>query len=120
MTFHENRKSTECVVTLWRGEPFREDFSEVSGLLAKEIGVKAIVGRTKGDRRVSNESSEDFVIEEMEIKDGSSKKNRILRYKQPEGSFSNPNGDIAEMTANWLCRAMENDEICIRNWKGRS
>ena len=114
VTFHENRKSTECVVTLWRGEPFREDFSEVSGLLAKEIGVKAIVGRTKGDRRVSNESSEDFVIEEMEIKDGSSKKNRILRYKQPEGSFSNPNGDIAEMTANWLCRAMENDEIATQ------
>ena len=114
VTFHENRKSTECVVTLWRGEPFREDFSEVSGLLAKEIGVKAIVGRTKGDRRVSNESSEDFVIEEMEIKDASSKKNRILRYKQPEGSFSNPNGDIAEMTANWLCRAMENDEIATQ------
>ena len=114
VTFHENRKSTECVVTLWRGEPFREDFSEVSGLLAKEIGVKAIVGRTKGDRRVSNESSEDFVIEEMEIKDASSKKNRVLRYKQPEGSFSNPNGDIAEMTANWLCRAMENDEIATQ------
>ena len=115
VTLHENRKSTECVVTLWRGEPFREDFAEVSGLLAKEIGVKAVVGRTKGDRRVSNNSSEDFVVEEMEIKDAASNEtSRILRYKQPEGSFSNPNGDIAEMTANWLCRAMETDEIAAQ------
>ena len=114
VTFHENRKSTECVVTLWRGEPFREDFAKVSGLLAKEIGVKAIVGRTKGDRRVSNDSTEDFVVEEMEIKDNESGTGRVLRYKQPEGSFSNPNGDIAEMTANWLCRAMETDEIAAQ------
>ena len=114
VTFHENRKSTECVVTLWRGEPFREDFAKVSGLLAKEIGVKAIVGRTKGDRRVSNDSAEDFVVEEMEIKDNESSTGRVLRYKQPEGSFSNPNGDIAEMTANWLCRAMETDEIAAQ------
>ena len=47
VTFHENRKSTECVVTLWRGEPFREDFAKVSGLLAKEIGVKAMSGGRK-------------------------------------------------------------------------
>ena len=114
VTFHENRKSTECVVTLWRGEPFREDFAKVSGLLAKEIGVKAIVGRTKGDRRVSNDSTEDFVVEEIEIKDNESGTGRVLRYKQPEGSFSNPNGDIAEMTANWLCRAMETDEIAAQ------
>ena len=103
VTFHENRASTECVITLWKGEKIESDFADVAGVLADEIGVKAIVARAKGEKKVSNNSKDDFVIEEMHVL------NRTMKYKQPEGSFSNPNGDIAEITANWLSENMQKD-----------
>ena len=42
---------------------------------------------------------------------------RHLRYKQVEGAFSNPNGDVAEVTARWLHDACE-DILLARNKKG--
>ena len=42
---------------------------------------------------------------------------RHLRYKQVEGAFSNPNGDVAEVTARWLHDVCE-DILLARNEKG--
>lgn len=42
---------------------------------------------------------------------------RHLRYKQVEGAFSNPNGDVAEVTARWLHDACE-DILLARNKRG--
>lgn len=39
-----------------------------------------------------------YVNEEYKLNDG-----RLLRYKQPEGSFSNPNASVCIGTLNWLC-----------------
>ena len=42
---------------------------------------------------------------------------RHLRYKQVEGAFSNPNGDVAEITARWLHDVTE-DILLARNKRG--
>ena len=42
---------------------------------------------------------QDFVVETMTTCDG----RRIVEFKHTEGSFSNPNPDVAELTANFLC-----------------
>ena len=39
-----------------------------------------------------------YVIERYRLSDG-----RELQYKQPEGSFSNPNASVCIGTLNWLC-----------------
>lgn len=36
------------------------------------------------------------------LSSSSSSSTRLLRYQQVEGAFSNPNGDVAEVTAEWL------------------
>ena len=42
---------------------------------------------------------QDFVVETMTTCDGG----RVVEFKHTEGSFSNPNPDVAELTANFLC-----------------
>jgi hypothetical protein len=45
------------------------------------------------------------VNEAYQLRDG-----RRLRYKQPEGSFSNPNASVCVGTLNWLCSVVSSIE----------
>jgi len=119
INFHENREGSEMLITLCNGQPLCPNFPELAGEMAAELNVKAVVGRARKEKAVSNNSTEDFVTESMQIVernvdsgngnagDGAIGMSiRTMKYTQPEGSFSNPNGDIAELTANWLCDKM--------------
>lgn len=80
-------------------------------------GVKGVVGRSKKRVRVASEGV-DHVWETVTVRgrgggddeydDASGAMNTstssggVLRYQQVEGAFSNPNGDVAEITAEWL------------------
>jgi tRNA/tmRNA/rRNA uracil-C5-methylase (TrmA/RlmC/RlmD family) len=143
VNFHENREGTEVVVTLCNGSPLAPHFAELSEELVREVGmsVKAVVGRARKEKVVSDNSKLDFVTETMHLfsppfspsptttttlrdttcddtatgttgdddMGGGDDGGRTMTYVQPEGSFSNPNGDIAELTANWLCGKMRGE-----------
>jgi hypothetical protein len=219
INFHENRNGNEMMITLCNGLPLCPNFPELASELASELRVKAVIGRARKEKLVSNNSSDDFVIESMKIRDVGSDVSggvssdvsgggdvsggvssdisgggdvsggvssdvsrgvssdvsrgvgvgvgvgsdvssdvsgdvsggvssdvsgsdvssgdvsgdgndgdddgvgkvhvpyRTIRYRQPEGSFSNPNGDIAEITANWLCHKMRIENMKSQNRK---
>lgn len=63
-----------------------------------------VMGRSKG--QVVSTSEKRYVQETLRTKDG-----RSLQYRQPEGSFSNPNGRINEKCLDWLCDVLKSVEF---------
>lgn len=122
INFHENRNGTEILCTLCSGRPLPQCFSALAGELASELGIKAVIGRARKERVVSAQNGikdDAFVVEHMEVRCSSKDEKvcRSLSYIQPEGSFSNPNADIAEVTANWLCDLMRRNNIKAQHRK---
>jgi tRNA/tmRNA/rRNA uracil-C5-methylase (TrmA/RlmC/RlmD family) len=131
INFHENREGTEMMITLCNGKPLCPDFPELAGQLADALGVKAVIGRAKKEKAISLSNNlicnNAFVTERMYIRsdnslsvaatDAPTPPVRTMVYAQPEGSFSNPNGDIAELTANWLCDKMQREGMKAQNRK---
>ena len=116
INFHENRVGNEMLITLCNGRPLCPEFSELAAELAEELGVKAVLGRAKKECVLSSNTTDASISEVMNIYNN----NEIIKtitYLQPEGSFSNPNGDIAELTANWLCDRMRQEEMKLQNRK---
>ena len=60
-----------------------------------------LIGRSKG-KCILLEDNRNYVNEQLHLNDG-----RILRYKQYEGSFSNPNGRVNEKCLDWLCQRVD-------------
>lgn len=59
-----------------------------------------VPGDVPGDLSPVNDSTDAAGV--VGTGDESAPPSRHLRYKQVEGAFSNPNGDVAEVTARWL------------------
>lgn len=92
-------QSGDMLVTLIYAEavPLDERWCDAAHALKAALGVPALLGRTKG-QTVCLER--EHVEEVYALKDG-----RRLKYRQMEGSFSNPSATMCEHTLGFLCEA---------------
>ncbi len=83
--------SGELLVTLIYHRRLDEAWEAAARQLADELGIQ-LIGRSRGQKIVLGR---DWLLEEFEL-DG-----RRLRYKQIEGSFSQPNGGVNRHMLGW-------------------
>ena len=81
----------EALITLIYRRPLDENWKSAATTLEQLLGAR-IIGRSRKQRIVV---SEDYVTEVL------SAGGRTLRYKQPEGSFVQPNGVINQSMLSW-------------------
>lgn len=83
--------SGDALITLAYHRPLDDAWqAEAEGLAAK-LGV-SIVGRSKGKRIVIGR---DYVTEQLTVA------GRVFSYRQPEGAFTQPNGEVCQKMLNW-------------------
>jgi len=83
--------SGDALITLAYHRPLDDAWqAEAEGLAAK-LGV-SIVGRSKGKRIVIGR---DYVTEQLTVA------SRVFSYRQPEGAFTQPNGEVCQKMLNW-------------------
>ncbi|WP_332673284.1 tRNA (uridine(54)-C5)-methyltransferase TrmA [Aromatoleum sp.] len=83
--------SGELMVTLVYHRPLDESWEAAARGLAADFGVQ-LIGRSRKQKIVLDR---DWVLEEFELGD------RRLRYKQIEGSFTQPNGGVNRQMLGW-------------------
>lgn len=86
--------SGEMLVTLIYRRPLDAHWETEARALAEALNIH-VIGRSRGQKLVL---SRDWVIERFELN------GRQLRYKQIEGSFSQPNGQVNRQMLAWACR----------------
>lgn len=86
--------SGEMLVTLIYRQPLGERWEAAARDLASDLGVQ-IIGRSRGQKLVLDR---DWVLEAFELN------GRQLRYKQIEGAFSQPNGQVNLKMLAWACQ----------------
>lgn len=86
--------SGDMLVTLIYHRTLDEAWEAAARDLAAELGIM-IIGRSRGQKRVLDR---DWVLEEFELN------GRQLRYKQVEGSFTQPNGGVNRQMLGWACQ----------------
>lgn len=82
---------------------------EAARELQKALGGVQVVGRWKGKVLAVDRA---FVKEQLRLLDGE----RVMEYKQPLGSFSNPNGHVNILVLDWLERCLDE---CVGTCEGR-
>jgi len=85
--------SGELLVTLIYHRRLDEAWEAAARELAGELGIQ-LIGRSRGQKIVLDR---DWLLEEFELN------GRQLRYKQIEGSFSQPNGGVNRQMLGWAC-----------------
>jgi tRNA (uracil-5-)-methyltransferase len=63
----------------------------------ESVGEISVIGRSKAVKLVAGRA---WVMEELSLADG-----RLLRYKQVDEGFSNPNSSVNARVLDWLCEA---------------
>ena len=86
----------DAMITLCYHRPVDAVWQAAAEKLAAELGV-SIVGRSRGKRLVVGR---DFVSEELTVA------GRTFRYRQPEGAFTQPNGEVCQKMLNWAYDAL--------------
>jgi tRNA (uracil-5-)-methyltransferase len=86
--------SGDMLVTLIYHRTLDEAWETAARDLATELGIR-IIGRSRGQKLVLDR---DWVLEEFELN------GRQLRYKQVEGSFTQPNGGVNRQMLGWACQ----------------
>ncbi|MFT6791427.1 MAG: tRNA (uracil-5-)-methyltransferase [Cellvibrionaceae bacterium] len=81
----------DAIITLIYHRPLEEDWVQAAEVLQRQLGV-VIVGRSRKQKVVL---SRNWVEEKLQVGE------RIYRYRQIEGSFSQPNGHICEQMLSW-------------------
>ncbi|GBG02802.1 tRNA/tmRNA (uracil-C(5))-methyltransferase [Azospira sp. I13] len=90
--------SGDLLVTLVYKRPLRPLWEEAARGLAERLGIQ-LIGRSRGQKVVLGR---DWVEEAFELE------GRALRYKQIEGGFTQPNGEVNRQMLAWACaRAQE-------------
>ena len=103
----------DMLITLIYDAPVIDEKRWREAALGMKLGEWVeIMGRSKG--QVVSTSERRHVNEILKTKDGV-----CLKYEQPEGSFSNPNGRINEKCLDWLCDVVKRD-IVIGSSSGSS
>ncbi len=89
--------SGEMLVTLIYRQPLGERWEAAARDLAAELNI-LIIGRSRGQRVVLER---DWVEEAFDLN------GRSLKYKQIEGAFSQPNGQVNMRMLAWACKQAE-------------
>lgn len=88
--------SGEALITLCYHRPLDEAWQTAAEQLASDLSV-SIIGRSRGKRVVIGR---DYVTEELHVA------GRAYRYRQPEGAFTQPNGEVNTHMLNWAYEAL--------------
>ena len=115
-------RAGDVIVTLWNStgkqsdtntkedeashEDFERQWDQAACLLVDELQLTGLVSRRKGHAFLSS-NGDDTIVEKMTVpKTGCVNDSGItqetLQIQMVEGAFSNPNPDVAEITAAWL------------------
>jgi len=95
--------SGDALITLAYHRPLDDAWQQEAGKLAEALNV-SIVGRSKGKRIVLGR---DYVTEQLTVA------GRTFSYRQPEGAFTQPNGDVCQKMLNWAYDVLgeRNDDL---------
>ena len=79
------------------------DWAQMTSALAAELNV-SLIGRARGQRVVIGR---DYAEETLSVA------GRSFRYRQPEGAFTQPNGEVCQKMLNWAYEVMgeRNDDL---------
>jgi tRNA (uracil-5-)-methyltransferase len=93
----------DALITLAYHRPLNEAWQAEAEQLAMKLGV-SIVGRSKGKRIVIGR---DYVTEQLTVA------GRTFSYRQPEGAFTQPNGEVCQKMLNWAHEVLgeRNDDL---------
>ena len=86
--------SGDMLVTLIYHRTLDDAWETAAREMAAELGIR-LIGRSRGQKKVLDR---DWVLEEFELN------GRQLRYKQVEGSFTQPNGGVNRQMLGWACQ----------------
>ena len=86
----------DAMVTLCYHRPLDEAWEVAAQRLAATLGV-SIIGRSKGKRLVVGR---DYAVEALEVA------GRTFHYRQPEGAFTQPNGEVCQKMLGWAYEAL--------------
>ena len=88
--------SGDALITLCYHRPLDAAWQQAATQLAADLGV-SIIGRSRGKRQVIGR---DYVQEELQVA------GRRFRYRQPEGAFTQPNGEVCQHMLQWAYDAL--------------
>ena len=88
--------SGDALITLAYHRPLNDAWQAEAERLAASLGA-SIVGRSKGKRIVIGR---DYVTEHLTVA------GRTFNYRQPEGAFTQPNGEVCQKMLNWAFDAL--------------
>lgn len=86
----------DALVTLCYHRPLDSQWEAQAQALAANLGV-SLVGRSRGQRVVIGR---DYVSETLTVG------GRAFQYRQPEGAFTQPNGQVCQHMLNWAYEAL--------------
>ena len=90
--------SGEMLVTMIYHKKLNEAWQQAAQELAHNLGIH-IIGRSRGQKIVL---SQDFVTEALAVN------GKTFRYRQIEGSFTQPNAQVCQKMLTWACDAAQN------------
>jgi tRNA (uracil-5-)-methyltransferase len=101
--------SGDALITLCYHRRLDEAWESAASLLAEQLGV-SVVGRSRGQRIVIGR---DYVSEVLQVA------GRDFRYRQPEGAFTQPNGEVCQKMLNWAYQVLgERDDDLLELYCG--
>lgn len=86
----------DAMVTLCYHRPLDDAWQAAAQRLAVDLGVH-VIGRSRGQRLVIGH---DYVVEKLDVA------GRTFSYRQPEGAFTQPNGQVNQKMLGWAFDAM--------------
>ena len=89
--------SGEVLVSMIYHKKLDDAWQTAARQLQQDLGI-SIIGRSRGQKIVL---SQDFVTEELEVAD------RRFRYRQTEGSFTQPNAAVCQSMLTWACQSAQ-------------
>jgi tRNA (uracil-5-)-methyltransferase len=99
----------DALITLCYHRPLDEAWQAEAEKLAAELQV-SLVGRSRGKRIVIGR---DHVLEELQVA------GRTFRYRQPEGAFTQPNGEVCQKMLGWAHEVLgERDDDLLELYCG--
>jgi len=90
--------SGEMLVTMIYHKKLNEAWQQAAQELAHNLGIH-IIGRSRGQKIIL---SQDFVTEALTVN------GKTFRYRQVEGSFTQPNARVCEKMLGWACDVAQN------------
>lgn len=90
--------SGEMLVTMIYHKKLDDAWKAAAEELAQTLGIR-IIGRSRGQKIVL---SQDYVTEALDVG------GKTFRYRQIEGSFTQPNASVCQKMLEWACQSAQN------------